>query len=362
MFDIFNLQAKKKQLDEARAELESVTKQLHEAQIALGEANNIIQAQELGLKYTPAPDGATILEIKLNEAEKDLSKFLATKDAIITTRDYIINNSVRQGRMFQKNYCKNLLTGFNVYFNQKEKTVSSANYQHTVELVTSAFNRMNKQGSIIGVSISREYLNKRLNIMKLRLDLKIRQKQMKEQIKAEKAKLREQELLLAEAEKERKRLEDEKKAMNIAFNRALTDSERQEIKDKLNDIDKRLADVDWRIEHNKAGWVYVISSPSLPGMCKIGVTRRLSGPMERCRELSSSSLPYPFELKAYCFAEDAFDIESKMHKFFDAERVSENREFFYVTIEEAINALKNNFNQTVYYGTYVEKENEDADI
>lgn len=361
MFDIFNLQAKKKQLDEAKAELESVTKQLHEAQIALGEANNIIQAQELGLEYTPAPDGATILEIKLNKAEKDLSKFLATKDAIITTRDYIINNSVRQGQMFQKNYCKNLLTGFNVYFNQKEKTVSSANYQHTVELVTSAFNRMNKQGSIIGVSISREYLNKRLNIMKLRLDLKIRQKQMKEQMKAEKAKLREQELLLAEAEKAKLELQKQRRMYEQSLAKALNEQERQEFEAKLKEIDKREADVDYRINNNKAGYLYITATKAMPNMTKLGVTRRLN-PLIRIQELSSAATPYPFVCYGLVFSDDAFDLETRIHEYFDSKRVNQenkHKEFFYITPQEAIKILKEEFGCDVHFVN--EEESEDGE-
>ncbi len=73
-------------------------------------------------------------------------------------------------------------------------------------------------------------------------------------------------------------------------------------------------------------------------------------PNTRVRELSSSSLPEPFALNAYCFCDDAFDIESKMHAHFDSKRVSPNREFFYITVEEAVDALKNIYGQEVRYG------------
>lgn len=147
--------------------------------------------------------------------------------------------------------------------------------------------------------------------------------------------------------------------MDIAFAHALSESEREAIKSKLANIDLRLADIDYRINNPKAGYLYIISSPSLPDMVKIGVTRRLN-PSIRVKELSSSSLPFPFELNAYCFNNDAFELELNMHNYFDAYRVSPNREFFYVPIEQAINVLKNNFNQEVHYGTY-EENNESED-
>lgn len=179
------------------------------------------------------------------------------------------------------------------------------------------------------------------------------------QINEAKAKLAEINSQIQEAEKERKRLKAEKEAMDIAFAHALSEAEREDIKSKLANIDLRLADIDYRINNPKAGYLYIISSPSLPDMVKIGVTRRLN-PSIRVKELSSSSLPFPFELNAYCFNNDAFELESNMHNYFDAYRVSPNREFFYVPIEQAIDVLTNNFNQEVHYGTY-EENNESED-
>ena len=196
-------------------------------------------------------------------------------------------------------------------------------------------------------------------MLKLKAQIKEVNKIRKEQERKERERLREEQKLLEEAEKERKRLKAEKEAMDIAFAHALSESEQEEIKSKLANIDLRLADIDYRINHPKAGYLYIISSPSLPDMVKIGVTRRLN-PSIRVKELSSSSLPFPFELNAYCFNNDAFELESNMHNYFDAYRVSPNREFFYVPIEQAIDVLKNNFNQEVHYGTY-EENNESED-
>src|SRR5574344_1033659 len=196
-------------------------------------------------------------------------------------------------------------------------------------------------------------------MLKLKAQIKEVNKIRKEQERKERERLREEQKLLEEAEKERRRLKAEKEAMNIAFAHILSEAERAEIKSKLANIDLRLADIDYRINHPKAGYLYIISSPSLPDMVKIGVTRRLN-PSIRVKDLSSSSLPFPFELNAYCFNNDAFELESNMHNYFDAYRVSPNREFFYVSIEQAIDVLKNNFNQEVHYGTY-EENNESED-
>lgn len=76
----------------------------------------------------------------------------------------------------------------------------------------------------------------------------------------------------------------------------------------------------------------------------------LNGPYERISELSSSSLPFPFVLDGFCFSDDSFAIESAMHEYFDKKRVSANREFFYITANEAVQVLSNHFHQEVLSG------------
>ena len=48
-----------------------------------------------------------------------------------------------------------------------------------------------------------------------------------------------------------------------------------QIKEKLNAIDKREREVDYREQHSRAGWLYVISTPAMPGMIKAGCTRQI---------------------------------------------------------------------------------------
>ena len=160
--------------------------------------------------------------------------------------------------------------------------------------------------------------------------------------------MREQEKLLEEIAKEQEQLEKERKSMDIAFAKALTEEERQGIKAEMAKIDKRMDSLKYRREHNNAGWLYVISSPSLPGLCKVGCTRRLN-PTIRVRELSSSSLPYAFRTHGFVFSDNCFELETQMHHYFDDKRVAPDREFFYITPQEAIDVLKNKFNQEVHF-------------
>ena len=356
------------QIDEAKAKLAEINSQIQEVEnkkksveVELNSIQNRLDAInvyiDLGQTYIPAQS--------LDELEQQRADL---QDEIVNTlssglwkieQPVTFNDSISKGKALQKAHGDGLMYSMTAYIDSKEKSVNLSNYEESKRLIEKKFNQLQKKAITIGISLNKNYVAKRIEMLKLKAQIKEVNKIRKEQERKERERLREEQKLLEEAEKERKRLKAEKEAMDIAFAHALSESEREEIKSKLANIDLRLADIDYRINHPKAGYLYIISSPSLPDMVKIGVTRRLN-PSIRVKELSSSSLPFPFELNAYCFNNDAFELESNMHNYFDAYRVSPNREFFYVPIEQAIDVLKNNFNQEVHYGTY-EENNESED-
>ena len=318
----------------------------------------IVEMEELSLEYTPVFNDLDLIATKKEEIQNQIAELIANEEAILTTRIYKIDGSESKGKKFQKVFCENLLIGFNSYFNKKKKSITTYNYNSSVELIDSNFDKINLKSSLMGVSINSEYLNLILDLLKLELDEKIAKAEEREKIKEERRRLREQEKLLAEAEKERKRLEEEKKAMNLAYNKALTEEERNRIVEQIQEIDKRIGDIDYRVSNPKAGWLYVIESPSLPGLVKIGVSRRLNGPFERVRELSGSSLPEAFKINGFCFSDDAFELENNMHKYFAKQRVNPNKEFFYITPQEAIKVLKEEFGCDIHFVNDEESEEE----
>lgn len=75
------------------------------------------------------------------------------------------------------------------------------------------------------------------------------------------------------------------------------------------------------------GFVYCMGNPCMPGVFKIGMTTR--SPMQRRDELSdSTSAPMPFTLLCYGEVEDPREVELCLHEIFQADRVSNAREFF----------------------------------
>ena len=321
---------------------------LEELQSATGALNGYVEMQDMGLEYTPLDTNNEEITKKIVAVENDIAKMYNNATVCKIIRTYTLNNSVPKGAKMQKEYSNNLLGAYNNYFEKKKKAITENNYSRTIELLDNTYNRLNKRADTLGTAINYEYHALCKKLIRLYLDLKLaKEKQRKEQ-REQKRRLKEQEQLIIEMNRLKKKLEEEKKAMDIAFDKALTDEERESIKEKIADIDKRMADADYRLTNTKSGWLYVISSPSLPNMIKIGCTRQ-AVPMQRIYALSSSSLPFPFRAHCFVFSDDCFELESAMHKYFDAQRVNKDREFFAIAPQQAIDALKDHFKVDIWY-------------
>ena len=339
--------------------IESKTK-LNDYQHEIGIAEGIITMQELGMEYTLNCNDLNKLAVKKADIQKSIASLIGNNEAIITTRVYRIDNSEIKGRQFQKTFCENLLIGFNSYYDKKKKTITKANVAKTAELLKKKFIAINNKAGLMGVCINQHYLTYCIQLLYAELDEKTAKAEERERIKEERRRLKEQEKLLAEAEKERKRLEDERKNLQKLFAKAVSEQEQEDIKNKLAEVDKRTEEIDWRISHQSAGWLYIATTPCLEGMYKAGCTKQLN-PLNRLAQLSSASVPYPFECHGLVFSEDVFDLEAKLHKRLDSVRVNKmnrGKEFFYGSPEEAIKILKEEFKVDVHFvdENWVEEE------
>lgn len=378
MFDLFNLKAKKealfKEIAESETKLNSLkeqvskaekiaeetsksTKELTEKFAAMENRFNAIQTlEDTGYIFEPAQNSSE-LESERVKIQEDMVKAAGNGLWKITT-PYTFNGSDRRGKEVQKVYGDGLTYALEAYIVSKEKTVTIYNLSKKKEEIINKFNYCERKAEKMGIHLNNAYIRMRIAMVEIKCKIKEAKKIEKAQIRQEQARLREEIKLLEESEKERKRLEDEKKAMDIAFAKALSETERIEIQAQIDAIDKRLADVDYRIANKKAGWLYVISSPALEGMVKIGTTRRLN-PTVRVKELSSSSMPFPFCSHGFVFSDNCFGLENGIHKRLDAYRVNPDKEFFYIEPKEAIKILKDEFGCKVHFE--IEEENDDED-
>lgn len=374
MFEIFKLNKKKKELEaqiaQLKADISSMQTEIdnydEHRQIAAHQYENTMRSAKAAQSVLDALNGKihAIEEMQdynipyyqdsLDELEHKRYELQSKIESAVNTglyrieQGYTLNGSDRRGKEIQDVYGRGLVYSCNAYIDSKEKSVTTGNIAKSKELIKNKFNSYQSKANKVGLALNAEYVKARLDMLDINLAIKVKQKEEKARIREEKRRLREQEQLLADIARERAKLLEEKKAMNIAFDKALTDDERNRIKSQLASIDKRLDSIAYREAHSKAGWLYVISSPSLPGLVKLGCTRRLN-PALRVRELSSSSLPEPYHAHCFVFSDDCFELENNIHKYFDKERVNPDREFFRLEPKEAIDVLKEIFNADVHF-------------
>ena len=61
--------------------------------------------------------------------------------------------------------------------------------------------------------------------------------------------------------------------------------------------------------------------------------------------MSSASVPFRYDAHVFIFSKDAYDLENKLHKRFDKQRVNKvnmRKEFFHITIDDVKQIVEEN--------------------
>jgi len=83
-----------------------------------------------------------------------------------------------------------------------------------------------------------------------------------------------------------------------------------------------------------SGFVYILSNETMPGIVKVGKTRRL--PTDRSSELYTTGVATPFVVEFSMYSRDVDHFELAVHVELEDYRVNKGREFFKLSIDEAI--------------------------
>ncbi|MDE6357568.1 MAG: GIY-YIG nuclease family protein, partial [Eubacteriales bacterium] len=203
-----------------------------------------------------------------------------------------------------------------------------------------------------------------LNILK---QILIKKEEEKEIEKARKEQLKEEEKVRREIEKAKEKIEKEEKQFNNEMSKMLSylqkannDVEKQLYADKIKELEEKIKllekdkeNVLQRETNTRAGFVYVISNIGAFGenVFKIGMTRRLD-PLERISELSSASVPFPFDVHALIFSDDAPSLENALHKHFQSKSVNKvnlRKEFFKIDTQVLKDYILNELGQIIQF-------------
>ena len=276
-----------------------------------------------------------------------------------------VNGSKAEGRKLVSDMIKLVLRSFN---NEADYCVDNVKFDN-IELgekrIRQSFEACNKLGRVMAVRLSDEYLNLKLDELRLAHEYQVKKQEEKEEAKRIREELREQQKLEQEIRAAREKIAKERKhftaalrEFNLRLEKATDEEDRALLLAKIAEMEASKAAldneeklIDYREQNAKAGYVYIISNIGAFGedVYKIGMTRRLE-PMERIDELGDASVPFGFDVHALVFSDNAPALEAKLHERFAAGRLNKvngRKEFFRADIAEIEAVIRANYDAVV---------------
>lgn len=349
---------------------EELSKSIESLKSEIIELEDKALLQEFGL-YVPSYSfiNSTEYKAELDKIRQNQISLIKNKKAAKCKAVWLIDGDNKSGNKLIENAIKQIIYTFNV---ESESIISKAkfnNFEQAKKRLRSTYDKLNSLNESIYVQISSNYLNLKYKELTLAYEYERKKQEEKEYAREQRAIQRENARVQKELEEERQRIEKEQihfknqmqrlieqmETENNIARKELINEKIEAVKSELIDLEKALADVDYRQANERAGYVYVISNIGSFGenIYKIGMTRRLE-PMDRIDELGGASVPFRFDVHALIFSTDAPKLETALHNAFAARKVNMvngRKEFFNVTLEEIENVVKTNYDQTVEFVT-----------
>lgn len=286
-------------------------------------------------------------------------QMIRTECAVKGGENILWNNSLSQGQAMVKREKKLMLRAFNGECDSFVSDVEWNNVARMEERIEKSFDAINKIYEKQGISISRIYKSLKLNELHLAYEYKRKKYEEKEEQRAIREQMREEEKARREIEVALIKAQKEEETFQKALDKARAEVQtaqgavQSKLESKIAELEARVAEAEANKERamsmaqqTRRGHVYVISNIGSFGedVYKIGMTRRLD-PMDRVKELGDASVPFPFDVHAMIFCEDAPALENALHKKFDQMRlnlINQRKEFFKVTLEQIEKAVHEN--------------------
>lgn len=309
-------------------------------------------------------------DMKSDEIKNELSMLRLRQSDMVKTGDAVDTNilsSSSKNKRLVTNQTKQLLRCFNAECTSIVDKVTVRNVDSSRDKIVRSFDTLNKMFKDDGVQLTQSFLKTKFEELSLAYSYLVKLEEEKEQRRAIREQMVEEEKVRKETERAKQKIEKEEAQFSNEINKLMAymqnakdEVERklyvdkiQELQDKLSALQKDKENVLQREQNTRAGFVYIISNIGSFGeqVFKIGMTRRLE-PMDRIAELSSASVPFPFDVHAMIFSEDAPHLETVLHQHFDKQRVNQvnsRKEFFKVDLEEIKKVVLENHNATVKF-------------
>ena len=303
--------------------------------------------QEVGIyRYHHPLETSAEYRDRLADLQGRIKEYVKRGDAIFASDLFTFNNSLAKGRKMTSDFSKLMLRAYNAEADNCVRSLRAGNAVTAKNRLEASVGAIAKLGSMMEMRVNPDYHSLRNEEIELTADFQMKVQQEREEAREERERLREERKAEVELAAERERLDKERAHFANALEalRASGDHDgAAQLEEKMHALEEAIAQNDLRTANIRAGYVYVISNPGAfgPNMVKIGMTRRLE-PMDRVRELGDASVPFPFEVHALFFSEDAVTLETELHRAFATTRVNmvnERREFFFASPHQVRDVL-----------------------
>lgn len=338
-------------LNTLRAEFDKLK---YSKNIEISQLDEALKALEIKV-IVGSVDISDYAKLKSDEVKNQLALLCNDEKKLIADGDAVrcsLTPTKRAEITAQNNQIKQILRCFNAETQNLIESVTYKNVDAVRAKISKSFEIINKLFSKSLIQISQEFLELKFKELSLVYAYMVKEQEEKETRAAIREQMVEEEKVRREIEREKMKIEkDETQCRNeisklmMYIQKAKDDVENQiytkkikELEEKLKALEENKKNVLDREQNARAGFVYVISNIGSFGekVYKIGMTRRLE-PMDRIAELSSASVPFPFDVHAMIFSEDAPKLEADLHQFFSKERVNKvnsRKEFFRVNLAD----------------------------
>jgi hypothetical protein len=202
----------------------------------------------------------------------------------------------------------------------------------------------------IGHPTPKEIESNALRSLKSEYEQKVREAALKDEQRRISQRMREEEKVRRERELALEEAEAREKELSARLERALlevqgqNEARVQELQQQLEEARLAAQRAKSMAELTKVGHVYILSNIGSFGedIYKVGMTRRLN-PLERVQELGDASVPFPFDVHAMIYCENAPQLENQLHRLLSRHRVNRvnlRKEFFAVDLDTILSAVK----------------------
>lgn len=295
---------------------------------------------------------------QIQKEQKEMLKKKTINPAVIRHTKWHIDGNIRKGTQIINTFTELALKAFNGECNAAIEKVKHDNADKQTENINKSFDRINQLLEEINCEITMKYLQLKLEELDLVHEYHIKVQEEKEEEQRQKSQMREEQKEQRAIQKEKKEIDKEVKIKEEALAQARSEVEKamddqkedleikvQQVQQLEQQLQEALANqkiVTSRFKMAKAGYIYVISNIGSLGenIYRMGSTRRI---VDEFISESNRHVPFPFDINAKIFSEDALEMEKRLHQHFKNKRVNmvnNRREFFRVSLEEIEQAVK----------------------